>query len=113
MCSKSEALKILERVYLGIVPLFPVSAAYLYGSYARGNYTSDSDVDIMVVSSLSPDQLHSYRKEIVHLSSELSMDYDVTVSLTVRSESQFKPQQIPYYKNILNDGIRYQGVSAS
>ena len=40
-------------------------------------------------------------------SSELSMDHDVTVSLTVRSESQFKPQQVPYYKNVLNEGIRY------
>ena len=113
MCNKPEALKILENVYHGISPLIPVTAAYLYGSYARGNYTPDSDVDIMVVSPLSLDQLHDYRKEIAHLSSELSMDYDVTVSLTVRSESQFRPQQVPYYKNILRDGIRYQGVNAS
>ena len=113
MCSKPEALKILEDVYHGIVPLFPVTAAYLYGSYARGNYTPDSDVDIMVVSPLSPDQLHQYRKEIAHLSSELSLDHDVTVSLTVRSESQFRPQQVPYYHNVLLDGIRYQGANVS
>ena len=113
MCSKSEALKILESVYQGISPLFTVSAAYLYGSYARGDQTQDSDVDIMVVSPLSPDQLRDHRKAVVHLSSELSMDHDVTVSLTVRSESQFRPQQIPYYRNVLRDGIRYQGANAS
>ena len=107
MCNKSEALQILESVYQGVTPLFPVSAAYLYGSYARGDHTPDSDVDIMVVSPLSPDQLRVHRKEIAHLSSELSMVHDVTVSLTVRSESQFRPQQIPYYRNVLRDGIRY------
>lgn len=64
-------------------------------------------MDIMVVSPLSSDQLHEFRKDIAHLSSELSMDHDVTVSLTVRSEAQFRPEQIPYYRNVLRDGIRY------
>ena len=75
--------------------------------YARGDHTPDSDVDIMVVSPLSSDQLHEFRKDIAHLSSELSMDHDVTVSLTLRSEAQFRPEQIPYYRNVLRDGIRY------
>ncbi len=113
MCDRSEALKIMESVYQGLSPLFPVSAAYLYGSYARGEQTPDSDVDIMVISPLSPEQLRDHRKAVTHLSSELSMDHDVTVSLTVRSESQFKPQQIPYYRNVLRDGIRYREAGAS
>ena len=113
MCDRSEAIQILKRAYQGTAMLFPVSSAYLYGSYARGDHTPDSDVDIMIVSPLPPDRLHDYRREIAHISSELSLDHDVTVSLTVRSESQFRPQQVPYYRNVLRDGIRYPEADAS
>lgn len=32
----------------------------LYGSYARGDYTSDSDVDIMLLVDLTPEEMDAY-----------------------------------------------------
>lgn len=29
---------------------FPVSAAYIYGSYARGNFHKNSDIDVCIIS---------------------------------------------------------------
>lgn len=110
MCTKKEALAILSEVYQQCSPLIPITDAFLYGSYARGDFSSASDVDIMLVSPLSPDQLHSHRWEFAHISSEVSMDHDVTVSLTVRSKEQFNPKNNPFHNNVVKDGIRYSTV---
>ena len=49
MCDKREALAILNEVFNRCSEVIPVTDAYLYGSYARGDYDSESDVDIMRV----------------------------------------------------------------
>ena len=110
MCSKDEALQILGEVYSQCASIIPVSDAYLYGSYARGDYRDSSDVDIMVISPLSADALHDHRWDFAHISSEISMAHDVTVSLTVRTEEQFKPHAIPYHGNVVKEGIRYSAM---
>ena len=110
MCSKKEALAILSEVYQQCSPIIPITDAFLYGSYARGDYSSASDVDIMLVSSLSPEQLHLHRWDFAHISSEISMDHDITVSLTVRSKDQFNPKKNPFHSNVIKDGIRYADV---
>lgn len=61
----------------------------------------------MLVTPLAPDQLHSHRWEFAHISSEISMNHDVTVSLTVRSKDQFHPESNPFHSNVVKDGIRY------
>ena len=35
---------------------------YLYGSYARGDYTSESDIDIMIVLRCDKDKVKSNKK---------------------------------------------------
>lgn len=34
-----------------------LKSVILYGSYARGDYTSDSDIDIMLLVDLSPEEM--------------------------------------------------------
>lgn len=46
---KEQALK-LSRKYKEIVAeRLPLKAMYLYGSYSKGNYNEESDIDIAVV----------------------------------------------------------------
>ena len=110
LCNRDDAIRILGEVYNQCASIIPVSDAYLYGSYARGDHRESSDVDIMVISPLSRDALHDHRWDFAHISSEISMNHDVTVSLTVRAEDQFKPQTIPYHGNVVKDGIRYSAI---
>ena len=51
MCNKSEALIILTEVLERSRTIFGSSLVngYLYGSYARGDYDDESDVDIAVI----------------------------------------------------------------
>lgn len=110
MCDKREALQILKEIYGRCTSIIPVTDAYLYGSYARGDYRPTSDVDIMVISPLSEEELHEHRWSFAHISSDVSMDHDVTVSLTVRAKDQFRPQTIPYHGNVVREGIRIGAV---
>lgn len=45
MC-KDEAIQVLREVYHGCAAVFPVPIhdAYLYGSFARGDYHEESDM---------------------------------------------------------------------
>ena len=51
----------------------------LYGSYARGDYTKDSDIDIMVLLDLSDIDIKKYRHELSGATYDFNMDYDVDI----------------------------------
>lgn len=110
MCDRREALSILKETYRRSADVLPISDAYLYGSYARGDYDSESDVDIMLVTPLPSEAIWPKRRRISAIADDLSLRYDVTVSVCVRSQGQFRPGGIPYYQNVVKDGIRYVEV---
>ena len=46
---KEQAIKLAQRYKEAVAERLPLKALYLYGSYSKGNYTEDSDIDIAVV----------------------------------------------------------------
>lgn len=46
---KEQALKLAKRYKEMVAEKLPLKAVYLYGSYSKGNYTEDSDIDIAIV----------------------------------------------------------------
>ena len=111
MCNQSQAIVILGEVYAACNPVFgnAIKDAYLYGSYARGDYHEESDIDILLAVDLTPDMISKLRNNIGLITSDLSLKHDITVSVTVKPFSQFKQYAdvLPYYKNVLVEGIRY------
>ena len=106
-----DARKILKEVYEAAHELFgdKLRDVYLYGSYARGDFREDSDVDILVSVDLPPDELASFWRTFAHIGSEVSLENDVTVSIAWKSYDQFHrySASLPYYRNVLREGIRY------
>lgn len=105
------ALNVLGEVYKYCKDIFgdKLCDAYLYGSYARGDYNKDSDIDILVTVDMEqPDKLELFNK-VSFVSSRLSLKYDITVSVAVKELQQFikYSKVLPYYSNVLKDGIKY------
>ena len=46
---KEQAITLAKRYKTLILDFFPIKALYLYGSYSKGTFTTDSDIDIAVI----------------------------------------------------------------
>jgi len=79
----------------------------LYGSYARGDYTEESDIDIMLVLNCGKEKTMQYRKAISRLSSRMSLENDVEISVLLRDRETFEAGQrvLPFYQTVLREGI--------
>lgn len=84
---------------------------YLYGSYARGDFTSESDIDIMIILNCSGEKVRSYRKAISIMASRIGLKNDIEVSLLLRDRESFEDGQsvLPFYRNIVNEGVTIYG----
>lgn len=83
----------------------------LYGSYARGDFTPESDIDIMIVLDCPKEEVLSYRKEVSRLSSRIGLEHDIMVSILLRDKDTFENGQkmLPFYRNIVKDGVELYG----
>ena len=80
----------------------------LFGSYARGDYDSQSDVDLMVRVRCTSAQLAQYQKSFILLSSRLSLKYGIEVSITLidlQTYEQYK-SYLPFFENIEKEGVK-------
>ena len=111
MCTKSEAFEILASVYASCNRISggKIHDAILYGSYARGEQNAESDIDILLTADLSQEQIAAHRRAVSAVSSALSLEHDVTVSIHVVPLTQFQRYAdfLPFYQNVLKEGIRY------
>lgn len=77
---------------------------YLYGSAARGEMRPGSDLDIAVILK----SLQNRGEEIQKISvprAELSLQYDITISLHFMGEKEWREGQSPLIENIRTEGI--------
>ena len=79
----------------------------LYGSYARGDYTENSDIDIMVLTSLTDAEIEKIEAEIYNVAFDFLMDYGVEI----KNESQFNYWlgALPFYDNVQKEGVVLSG----
>lgn len=111
MCSKSELQIILSEIAKTARETFGehLDSVILYGSYARGDYTPDSDVDIMIlVKGIAPEDLWRYKKSIIKAESELGLRYDLVISSTIKDIETFNMylDVLPFYQNVMKEGIK-------
>lgn len=79
----------------------------LYGSYARGDFRPDSDIDIMILVDLSDDEIRNKG----HILSDLTFDYnfnnDLEIMPIVKNLHHFNKwlRSYPFYNNVKNEGV--------
>ena len=94
MCTRNQAEEILHSVYHACSPIFGrIHDAYLYGSYARGDFNPESDIDILLTVDLEQAEIAKHRNDVAKVTSRLSLEHDITVSVTVKPLEQFQRYQ--------------------
>ena len=96
----------MKELKAGLVHIYgdKLKAVYLYGSYARGDYRPGSDVDVMILLSDYKNYWEELRRS-TELASDISLEYDVTVSRLIMKEIQWKQSDMPVLRNIRKDGV--------
>ena len=85
-----------------------IEAIYLYGSYARGDFDEDSDIDFAAVVKGDPHELSKKRNEILSSTLRMDLELDVITSPMVISSEIFNTYKNEggYYGNIFKEGKR-------
>ena len=98
--------KLMKELKEGLVRIYgdKLKAVYLYGSYARGDYRQGSDVDVMILLSDYRNYWEELRRS-TELASDISLEYDVTVSRLIMKEIQWKESDMPVLRNIHIEGV--------
>ncbi len=79
----------------------------LYGSYARGDYNAESDVDIMILLDMSDMDIKEYRHQLSDMTFDFNMDHDLDIKPIAKSEEHYKKwvENYPFYANVNRDGV--------
>lgn len=108
MCTESQLTKITNRIATYYRKLYgeDIVDIFLYGSYARGDFTEDSDIDIVAVVRGERAQLQEKLKSMWDFSAEVGLENDVVVSPTVIPYDEYIEYKntLPYYRNIAEEG---------
>ena len=97
---------LLKNLRLGMETLYRerLRGVYLYGSYARGEEESDSDLDVLIVL----DRVDSYGAEIARTSelvSRVSLEYGISVSRVFVSEREWQEAEGPFLANAREESV--------
>lgn len=109
MCTKKELNTILQQIAQIYRSVYGENLVriILYGSYARGDYHIDSDIDIAAIVHGEREELQKGLKKIWDVSSDLELEYSIIVSPTVIPYDEFEryKNDLPYYRNIQKEGV--------
>ena len=84
-----------------------LSRIIVYGSYARGDYTENSDVDVMILVKTPEESIHNYIESVSDCAFEYLMKYGIDISPVIKNEEHFNywVDNLPYYRNVRDEGV--------
>ena len=103
MASKKD---ILLRIKKSITSVVPDASVILYGSYARGEEKSESDIDILIL--LNKEKVTwQDEKKVAYPLYDIEFDIGKIISPLVLSKKDWKKRHriTPFYENIINEGV--------
>ena len=79
----------------------------VYGSYARGDYRDNSDVDIMILVKMTDEEIRTVKNDIYDLAFEVEMNTGIEISPVIKNEEQYEywVDTLPFYRNVRDEGV--------
>jgi len=111
VCTKNQLDEIIGRIVTFSKEIFgdKFQNVILYGSYARGDYDEESDIDIMIMVDMSREELAKYRRIMNNFCADLDLQYNVLLASKLQSQPFFNEWKntLPFYQNVIKDGVMY------
>lgn len=84
-----------------------IKKIFLYGSYARGDFNSKSDIDIMILTDLTDKEINKYSNIIWEKCADIEIDKAIVISPLIRNIEKFNSwvDAKPFYMNIIKEGV--------
>lgn len=81
--------------------------ACVYGSYARGEYGEESDIDIAIFTNRESGEFYQLIDKIAEITFEYDVKYDVILSPVFQNDIEFNRMVnvVPYFQSIRREGI--------
>ncbi|MEI6286129.1 MAG: nucleotidyltransferase domain-containing protein [Bacillota bacterium] len=81
----------------------------IYGSYARGDYNSESDFDVMLLVKNDDYEIEKLHTKLVELSCDIQERYEVFLAIVAKNKQHFEQwsEHLPFYKNVNTEGKHY------
>lgn len=79
----------------------------LYGSYARGDFRTDSDIDIMILVDLDDEGIKDKGHSLSDMTFEYNFDNDIMIMPIVKNLDHFNKWlgAYPFYNNVKKEGM--------
>ena len=81
----------------------------LYGSYARGDFNKSSDIDIMILTDLTDDEMLKYRNDIYNFAYDIECEnnFNISISPIIKNIDKFNYwlEALPFYINVNKEGV--------
>ncbi|MCI9278931.1 nucleotidyltransferase domain-containing protein [bacterium D16-50] len=90
-----------------------LKSVILYGSYARGDFGSDSDIDIMILVDLTDLEIKDFRHQLSGATYDFNEKYDLDIKPIAKSDAHFKKWLgvYPFYTNVQKEGVKLYGAA--
>ena len=84
-----------------------VKKIILYGSYARGDFNNNSDVDIMILTDLNEKEIEDYLDKISDIAFDIELDKEIYISPIIKNVDKYNARinVIPFYMNVQKEGV--------
>ncbi len=110
MLSDEKINELLQNLTAETKAIFKekLNSIILFGSYARGDFDSESDIDILVIANISAVDLCNYRNKIDEMCGTLLFKYGIVVSVIEKDFETYNKYKniLPLYKTIETEGRR-------
>lgn len=85
-----------------------LKSVIVYGSYARGDYNENSDIDIMILVTLPESQIKQSENRIYDDAFDLELKYGKVLSPVIKNQDFFEywSDTLPFYRNIKTEGVQ-------
>ena len=85
-----------------------LDSVIVYGSYARGDYSEFSDIDVMLLVSLEEEEIKRISDQVSDLAFDFMMKYGVDISPIITNTDHFNywADNLPYYRNVRDEGVK-------